>query len=278
MPSPLSTIYVDTREKERPHPSNSSRTTGTDMLTLLRSHRSSPHCEPAFLAAGDFCFSGNGPGGPIMIGIERKRPKDMLNSMRSGRLSGEQLPKLFNHYDYRFLVLEGILRINPHSGILEERWGRQWAPVVIGKQTFVGLELYSYLNTLAICTPLRIHLTATPQDTCEYVLSLHHSFSKPWDKHHSHIAIHRPEEYATLGKASTVRRVAFDLHGVGWERSGEIDKHFHSVAEMTHLHCPHIEECQTKPKDFAKLDGFGKVLSKRVCDQLHGLYDPDQME
>lgn len=265
----LSTIYVDDRETERPHPTRSNTKSGTNMLALVQSHRDHPIAKSKHLPAGDFCFAGEGPKGPCLVGIERKRIKDMLSSIRNGRYAGEQIPKMIDHYDFRFLVIEGRYRTNWHSGILEERYGRDYAPVLVGKSTFLGLELDSFLISNVLCTPIRVQRTRDPQETVEFVMSLHHRFNKSWDDNMKHVAaIHEPEQYATVGKASTVRRVAHTLSGLGWERSGTVEQHFDSVADMV----------AATPGEWSKLPGFGKVLSQRVWDQLHGQYDPGTLE
>lgn len=279
-------IYVDDREKERPNPRDSSRVSGTDMLTLIRSHRTHPTAFSKHLLAGDFCFTGEGPDGPCLIGIERKTVKGLLSDIRSGRFSGEQLPKLLSNYEFVFLIVEGRYRSNWKTGLLEE--GRllgtryndgiyrqkekeyiQYVPLVLGTQTFVALELEAFTNTLSMCTPIReIKHTNDEYDTAEYVLSLHHSFSKPWDKHSAHVAIHRPEDHVLVGKTSTVRRVSHALTGIGWEKSSTIDKAFNSVADM----------CEASPKDYENLPGFGKKLSKQVWAELHGQFENGRLE
>ena len=259
----LNTIHIDTREKERPHPFDASKTSGVDMLKLFKSHPSNPICIADTLDAGDFCFVGEGPEGPTMVGVERKRLRDMMNSIRSGRFSGEQLPKLLDKYgQFAYLVIEGSsqFRTNFNSGILEEKRGRDWVPWVQGRQSFLGLELDSFLNDIHACTPVKVRFTRDAQDTVGYILSLAHSFAKPWDQRHHHVAIHTPMKYAMIGKASTVRRVAYALEGVGWEKSGVIQDHFGSVEAMV----------KANPSEWARLPGFGKVLSEKVWNQLHG--------
>jgi ERCC4-type nuclease len=272
----LSTIYVDDREIERNHPTRENEKSGTDMLGLIRSHRASPTALHKHLSAGDFCFAGEGPKGPALIGIERKRIKDVLSSIRTGRLS-EQLVRMLNYYDYSFLVLEGTFRTNWHSGILEDKYGRDYSPVYVGKSTFLGLELESALTSILSATPVRYLRTRSDRETVEWLISLNHAFSSPWDKQLSKVtAIHQQEQYATVGKASTIRRVTNSLSGLGWEKSGTLEQNYASVWDMmsTDSNCP----CIRPAKDYEKLPGFGKVISKRVWDQLHGNYDPGTLD
>lgn len=201
----------------------------------------------------------------------------MLSSIRTGRLSGEQIPKLLSHYDYTFLVLEGSFRTNRYSGLIEDRFGRDYSPLLIGNSNFLGLELESTITSLLACTPIRYIRTQNEHETVEWLLSLRHAFSKPWDQQLAKItAIHQPEQYATVGKASTLRRFAYILEKIGWEKSGTLEQNFKSVWDMlsTNPNCP----CIRPAKDFEKLPGFGKTLSKRVWDQVHGNYDPEVLE
>ena len=272
----LSTIYVDDREKERPHPTRENEKSGTDMLSLVQSHRDHPTVLPKHLPVGDFCFTGEGPKGPALIGVERKRIKDMLSSVRTGRMA-EQLVGMLNHYDYSFLVLEGTFRTNWYSGILEDKYGRDYSPVTVGKSTFLGLELESTVSSILATTPVRYIRTRNERETVEWLISLNHAFSKPWDRQLAKVAaIHQPEQYATVGKASTLRRVGHALSGLGWERSGVLEQNYNSVWDVMSVD-PNCK-CIRPAKDYEKLPGFGKVLSKRVWGQLHGNYDPGVLE
>lgn len=272
MPQTLSTIYVDDREKERPHPTQD-RTTGTDMLSLIRSHRDSPTALPKHLTSGDFCFAGNGPDGDCLIGVERKRIKDMLSSIRLGRLS-EQLERMVRHYEYPFLILEGTFRTNWYTGLLEEKYGRDYSAVQVGKSTFLGLELESAISSFLAATPVRYIRTRSERETVEWLVSLNHAFSKPWDQQIAKVtAIHTPLQYASVGKASTVRRVTNALSGLGWEKSGTLEQNYGSVWDLmsTDPDC----SCIRPAKDYERLPGFGPVMSKKVWNQLHGVHEQE---
>lgn len=239
-----------------------------EMAPYFQSHRSHPATTIKRLTAADFCFTGYGPDGPAVIGIERKRIKDMLSSIRTGRFSGEQLPKLLDFYEFPYLVVEGRVRTNHVNGVLEEFWGKSWVPVKLGSQQFVAQELESFLSTIELHTRIRVHRTFDEHGTCEDVLALQHYFAKRWEKHHAHVALHTPPELATIGKAGTVRRVAAALKSIGWTRSAVVAAQFKSVEEMV----------TATVKDWGKLDGFGKVLSVRVWKELHGEMGEESVE
>jgi ERCC4-type nuclease len=200
-----------------------------------------------------------------MIGVERKRLSDMLSSIRTGRFSGEQLPKLIDTYEHSYLIVEGVYRCNYADGALEQPWGNGWHPVRLSRTAppIVSLELYAFLNTIATLTPTRVLHSHCEKDTVEQVVGLQRWWGKPWDKHHGHVALHSTPDQVLLGKAGTVRRVAATLNGVGWEKSGAISDRFKTVEEMV----------MATVKDWEKLPGFGKVMARKVWGQLREMYD-----
>jgi ERCC4-type nuclease len=277
MPLHTSTIYVDTRESSHTHSTgpHAGRTLGTDYLPLLLSHRDHPTAESRPLNAGDFCFSGHGPKGPCLIGIERKSVKDMLNSMRTGRFDGEQLPKLLDHYEFTYLLVEGHYRTNWRTGMLETHGKDGWWTLTLGQSEFLGLELESFLNTVTIRTPVRVVRTHDERGTVEMVLALHHWWSTPWSDHRDTMGLYSPDpaQLVSLSKASTIRRVANQLTGVGWNKSAAVEGAFKSVAEMI-VHTDDTGQPTefVTAKEWAKLPGIGKTMSTRIWKELHGEY------
>lgn len=272
---PLPTIYIDRREKAFRHTRGplAGRNVGIDLMPIFLKHRESPTCVEKELVAGDICFSGDGPKGPCLIGIERKRIRDILTSIRSERFSGEQLPKLLDHYDFTYLLIEARVRTNWRTGILEEKKGPDWSPVHLGSESvFVGLELESFLTSIALRTPVRILRTNDEYETVEACLTIAHSFAKPWEDHRAHIGIYTPDpaQMVTLSKASTVRRVANQLHGVGWARSGACDTAFQRIRCID---CPGTDPhsmCGASLEVWKGLEGFGKIMATRAYNELGG--------
>ena len=251
-----------------------------------------PQVSSARLMAGDICFDGQGRDKTIGIGIERKRVTDMLASIRSGRYSGHQLPEILDFYDEWYLIIEGQWRCSP-SGDLErflifdkdrEKWSEpsysnyylenkppfgRWFPVKLGSQTIRFTELDHFIATIQRFTPVKVLRSNADYDTCAQIISLYTHHQQPYDKHRAHQALHTPQSLATIGKAGFVRRVAAQLSGVGWEKSGQVALKFSSVAQM----------CEAGPKEWETIKpGFGKVLAHRAYDQLHGIYkDPGEL-
>jgi ERCC4-type nuclease len=253
-------IHIDRREG-----GPNQATELSTLSQLFSTHRFHPPTSITTLPAADFYFNGNGPHGPISVGLERKRIPDFFQSLHSGRLVGEQLPKLIDLYDHCYLVLEGQARVDWATGELEESWGGQWRKVgsnhrAKGRAVYTGEAMLGAMATISTFTPVKVLRTFGQRDTVDVVATMWHWWSKKWTDHKSHRAIYTPQTTVSIGKASTVRRVAAQLKSVGWERSGVVEQRFRSVEEMT----------AAGPGDWAKLPGFGKVLSERVVRELKG--------
>jgi ERCC4-type nuclease len=223
------------------------------------------------LLCGDVSFEGVGPkDSPILIGIERKRLGDMLSSLRSGRYEGKQLPEMCDYYDASYLIIEGQYRCGV-SGDLEklitkahpmgDTLGGKWWPVKLGDQVIRYTEL-DHLICKAQASGVRVRTAATEYETAAQVISLYTQSQKSWDKQVFTGAIHVPQDMATVGKASLVRRVAATLNGIGWERSGDVALKFATVKALV----------DAAPSEWETVRGIGKTLARRAFDQIRGEY------
>jgi len=71
-----------------------------------------------------------------------------------------------------------------------------------------------------------------------------------------------------VGKSSTLRRAAFTLDGIGWDRSGLIERHFPSLYALCQADVKALEK--VKDPD-GKVPGIGKILAQKIYDQVRGL-------
>jgi ERCC4-type nuclease len=215
------------------------------------------------LQFGDAAFLGNGPDEiPIPVGLEVKRLLDLLNSMVTGRLSGHQLPGMQASYKVRYLLVEGIWRPNPQSGLLEYPRGKQWLPVELGSRTFMAREVEGYLNTLDMLGGMHVRTTGSPRQTAQMLLNIHHWWTdKKWEEHRSHLAFDESSGLGTaqLTKPSLLRRVAKELTGIAWGRSRAVEAHFDSVVEMVNA----------DQAEWEKIEGVAKKIAHQVVEELH---------
>jgi len=223
------------------------------------------------LESADFCFfsrHGNIEDGPASIGIERKRIRDMVQSVMSGRLSGSQLPAMADHYDHIVLIVEGYYRCNPGTGKLEiPKHGGGWTGNLWKQQTLDYRALDAALNTLRLKTNVRVIKTATIQQTAMEVFHLWHWFtSKKWSAHSSHLRFPHttPETISNIpGKASVFRRMCKELTHIGWTRSEEVEDLFDgNVARMA----------AATEDVWCLLNGITPTRAREIMREINGKY------
>jgi len=214
------------------------------------------------LEYADFSSTGLGPNGdPWLIGIERKQIRDLLSSITTGRLAGHQLIGLINSYNVVYLIVEGLFRPGPETGVLEIRIGKSWEELELGKQKWMMRGVWNYLNTLTTKCGVHWVKTFNKNETVQYVMSLYEWWNdKEWEEHRSHLAMQQPDTVAILAPHSFESRVANQLKGVGWKRAEEIGNSFDSVGTM----------CHATLEDWVAIPGIGKKLSQSIADELKG--------
>jgi ERCC4-type nuclease len=178
----------------------------------------------------DFAFLGRGVGGhPLNIGIERKRLSDLVDSLRSGRLSGHQLPGLLGPngaYDHAWLVVEGQYRIDAQGRILvrgkaSARHRKQWVLLPGGMP---ASEMEKHVLTLELCAGCHVRYTNSPEDTVHFLTHLYRWFTdKDFDQHMTHLAPQRTQGAIAL---SGFREVVSRFPGVGVRTSLAVETHF----------------------------------------------------
>jgi ERCC4-type nuclease len=201
------------------------------------------------LHAGDLAFEGKGVAGKsITIGIEHKRldssSNDIIQSLRSGRLSGEQLPKMLGEdgvFDYAWVVIQGQWRVNSHGEITVYKGPRLGWKVVPGRMT--ESELKKHLLTFDVCAGLRSEFTADVKETVKFVQLLYRWFNdRALDEHTSHLQVHVPQQ---LNVVSKERRVLSMWPGVGLKGSAAILKEFGSIYRATNAPAAKMAEVTT---------------------------------
>lgn len=223
------------------------------------------------LQFGDFTWLGNGPNGPVPIGIERKTISDLVNCISDGRLSGLQLYGLLTSYYRAIIVVEGIWRSNPENGMLET-WKRgQWGQLEYGGQRWMGSAVHSYLHRLSADYGVLVWATSKPSETVQWMVDIYHSWQKKWDNHSTHYGFHHKRwdvsQTADEGgqvqvfKPGIVERVACQFGDIREKRAVEIGKRFGSVFEF-------VMTAVTDEKEMAKVKGIGKGIARGLKKEL----------
>jgi ERCC4-type nuclease len=180
------------------------------------------------LKAGDIAFEGKGAENTTLdIGIELKRldSGDLLQSLRSGRLAGEQLPKLLGAsgaYSHAWLVVEGQWRTDDSGHVVVYQGPKRgWKPL---RGRLTAAELTKSLLTLEVCGGLHVRYTNSRTDTLQFIDMLYRWFTdKAIDKHTSHLAVH---DTATFMPTSDFRRTVMAFPGIGLRVSADVEKCF----------------------------------------------------
>lgn len=209
--------------------------------------------EKGKLDAGDLCFLGKGPDGEVTVGVEFKKLKDLLSSLRSGRLQGHQLIGM-QQFDFRYLLIEGEYRSDDRGLVtVRSRFG-EWRPA---QGSFRASELDKTLIGLPLRAGVYVWQTHTRRETVRWIESLYRSFTDcSWDAHGSHIAIYRPP---TLAPISDFRTTISTFPGIGTKTSLHVEEHFGGSIRKA---------VRARAKDWAGIAGIGAKVAQRVDEYL----------
>jgi ERCC4-type nuclease len=206
---------------------------------------------------GDIAIVGNGPGGhTLLVGVERKRITDLVQSMTSGRLSGHQLPGLVEMYAHRWLLVEGAYR-EADNGLLEiPAGGGRWTTTRLSHSA-----VEAYLLTLTLRGGLHVHRTFDTRASVIWIGALHQWWTaKQWSEHRSHLATHQPADPGIWSRPTIVHKMAAQLPGIGDEKAAAVAKHFKTVTEM-------VEATEAA---WRQIPGIGKTLAAGAVRSLRG--------
>lgn len=216
------------------------------------------------LEYGDATFQGNGPDGEVSIGIERKRVGDLINSIASGRLSGHQLPGMFEAYQHIYLIVEGEFKEDPVTGeLLVHKWGRTWTKPERGKRIWRVKDVSHYLSSLEVITGVIVKNTRSMWETAQLIMHLQSWWQKEWGWHKSHLQMHKIQPSSAFlrpSKAPLIRRIAAELPGIGFDRAAKVETFFGTLESMWYADLA----------DWAGIPGIGKVTAKLAWEALHG--------
>ena len=184
------------------------------------------------LQYGDFMIEGNGPDeSPALIGIERKTITDLVASIQSGRLSGHQLIGMVNSYNYNDLLIEGLWRAEPKTGILQHYRKKRWRDVSPNKRKrYMAKGIYNYINTLSVKCGIIPVWTTDIEQTAHYVAAIHAWWTAKWSSHQSHQVQYNPT--AQLRRPTTFQKVVQSFDGVGPEKCKLIVERYGNIGEF----------------------------------------------
>lgn len=234
----------------------------------------------AELSSADYSFLGYGPPDDqsILIGVERKKIRDLVNSMRDRRLSGFQAPNMAETYDRCYLIVEGIWGVD-RTGALEELSGREWRPVAGSKrQPVLWREVDSFLSSLEEFFGLRVFYSRNKFQTVAWLVSRYKYWQKPYSKHRTHKQVYAPAPSgSSSGKklrfVSLEKQIRGELGEAGvlaWKWAAQIDG-IDSKAEAVAREFKNGHNMAVATEsDWRKIKGIGKEISREAVRVIGG--------
>jgi ERCC4-type nuclease len=212
----------------------------------------------ANLAYADFAFEGNGPQGPISIGIERKSLHDMLHCIDDARYAGYQRGGMKIMYQISFLAIEGMFRPHDNEGYLMEgfRGGKDWAACKYRTQIPQYSKLFNYLTSIALSGVI-ITFGRDMYHTAYNVCMIYDYFRKKWDNHTSLQEIQMLPLWEIGGRPSLLRRMLAQVDGIGVKLAAAAEVHFMNPTRQI-----------TQEKDWAAIKGISKQTAQRIATEI----------
>lgn len=255
-----------------------------DLVTIPPLDSMSTLCK---LDSADVCFSGNGPSGPILIGIEVKSFFDLISSLSSGRLQAEQIPKMIGDpsknipaaYDVNWLLYYGDYQSNPETGTLQIRrknkgikGGVHWEDYRIGNRPIP----YGYISSF-LCSPsftntgILSHRVINIQEAAAWIAVLYRTWQKPYHAHKSMRTFNKASginlqpgiDARTQARAVT----ANTLPGLGYEKALAAANHFGSIREMINADSDTWSEIPVTSAS-GRVARIGKVIGKAIEEHV----------
>jgi len=152
------------------------------------------------------------------ICVERKKLLDIVDCvLNSGRHMKQVQDAHEAGFEFIYIIVEGIYRPSPATGLIEVRKGKSWVPMShlsprSRPGTIPDLEysrLDSYLNQLDLYLSVRSKHSANASETARMVIDLYTLFQKPPEDHTSLRQFYTPPDaYASfLSRPSLIRKV-----------------------------------------------------------------------
>lgn len=230
-----------------------------------------PNCiltriDPPF---GDIVWMGNGPDGSMInVAVEYKKIDEILGAIGGdGRFGGHQVGGLIKHYGRRYLLVEGRIRTDRNTGILQKRRQDRWEDIYKQGRGFTYRDLQHWYTTIEEHAGFRVVETFDEFQSARWVWTKYTWWTaKEWDEHSALKVFHVPPPPVAglFNRPNLVRRVAKEFSSIGWDRSIAVADKFKSVREMVNAN----------ESDWCSISGIGKTIARSICEEVNGKGGP----
>lgn len=221
----------------------------------------------AELPSGDVYITGNGPAGPISIGVELKSISDLMGSSTTGRLTA-QLERMAGSYHRIWVLTYGALATNPASHLLSTNASGRLGPVLRSPTTpFQFTEYYSLLHEIAECG-IHTHHVDTYHTAALWIARLAHFWAKPYRCHQRLATLELPTttlipRYAAddteNDRMKVAMRMAACLPHISKGRALAAAQHFTSIRDMF----------TATVTQWMEISGIGKTTAKAAVEIIN---------
>lgn len=241
-----------------------SRVGSKELLPIIQ--RLGVPCETVTLPYGDAAFEGNGPDGPITLGVERKTLHDMLNCIEDARYTAHQLVGMTKLYSKSFLILEGLWeRGTPGSaldGLLIQGFnhGASWGPLQqAGRRTPLYSKLYRYLISVQLSGVMITYSSNITQTACQ-IVEIQQYFQKKWREHTALRECQKLAIPSLSGRPSLCKRWANELTDVGVVHGEDAERLFHTGINLA----------QADETEWMTIPGIGVKTARQIVREIRG--------
>jgi hypothetical protein len=224
------------------------------------------------LEYGDFAIQSSQG---FLIGYERKRITDLINSMRDRRLSGHQLKGMRATYDRVELIVEGAW-LPGAAGAIEVPVGNTWQPLFYGREAINYQQVDSYLYSQYEMGGVGVWRTRNLNETAHLYRSRWAWWQKDYELHKSHDTIfsndpseqHRGAILIHQGAPNPVTLWAAQIPGID-AKAWDIGKYFDSPREMANAEPYQWHQVPWTDRK-GKVKHFGKETAQAIVDWICG--------
>lgn len=144
------------------------------------------------LNSGDISMPGNGPNGPISIGIEVKKPADLVTSLVTRRLTTRQLPEMRRCYDEIILAIVGKFVASKSGGIATRKRSATGYPIDYEIPTTLSWrQLQGMILSLQYGHQITFREFENDVELSYWAATTYKWFSREWVDHKSHLPSHQ---------------------------------------------------------------------------------------
>lgn len=251
-----------------------------DYILAIPGH---PSAEHSTMEYGDVAFTGEGPNGTMLIGLEVKTVGDALNCIESQRFTGHQLPGLKATYDASYLVIVGEYRADWDTGTLQMKSskGNYWFDVKTGSRTWTHYEFNAWLTMVELGWGIRTRIVLDMKELARTIVEMYRVIQKPWEDHKTINPFYLgPTGNTPFIKPSLVERVVAQIDGIGPAKAREIGKRFGTVVDMVNSN-PTISTPTAVGqalKRWKGIPGIGKQTATHIIEEFWGFTNQTKKE